>query len=273
MLFIEALLENPLLLSSLFAAIAASIVSGIVGSYVVVKRIVFISGSIAHSVLAGLGASLWISRVQGITWISPLMGALISAILSALIIGWIHLRFKEREDTVIAMLWSIGMAIGIIFISLTPGYTVELTNFLTGNILWTDPKDLYLLAATDLLVIVTVVILYNRFLAVCFDEKQAALQGQPVEILYLLLLVLTAIAVVLLIHTVGVILVIAMLTIPPALANLFVPRLSLMMILATALNIFFCTTGIAVAFYMDLPTGATITLLSGTFYLLGLLCR
>ncbi len=112
--FFEALSANPLLLSAVIAGFAASIVSGIIGSYVVVKRIGFLSGSISHSVLSGIGISLWLERAKGITWISPLLGALLAAIASALIVGWIHLFYRQREDSVIAALWAIGMAVGVL---------------------------------------------------------------------------------------------------------------------------------------------------------------
>ncbi|HRD55540.1 MAG TPA: metal ABC transporter permease, partial [Parachlamydiaceae bacterium] len=110
--FLEALRTNSLLLSALFAAFAASFVSGIIGAYVVVKRIVFISGSISHSVLGGIGFCLWLERAKGVSFASPLLGALVSAVLSALLIGWIRLYYRQREDSVIAALWSIGMAAG-----------------------------------------------------------------------------------------------------------------------------------------------------------------
>src|SRR3990172_6540537 len=144
--FFHALSNNPFLQLALLAGCAASIASGIIGTYVVVKRIVFIAGSIAHSVLGGMGLCLWLKRVHHVAWITPLEGALVAALISALLIGWIHLRFRQREDTVIAAIWSTGMAIGVIFIALTPGYNVELMNFLFGNILWVSRADLIWLA-------------------------------------------------------------------------------------------------------------------------------
>lgn len=264
--FYEALLNNPLLLAAVFAGIAASIVSGIVGSYVVVKRIVFIAGSISHSVLSGIGFCIWLERTQGIDWISPLYGALLAAIISALIIGWIHLHYRQREDSVIAAIWSIGMAVGILFISQTPGMNVELTNFLIGNILWVSKTDLYLLASLDIAVILITLCLHKRFLAICFDEEQAQLQGMAVQPLYLLLLTLIAISIVLLIQVVGIVLVMTMLTIPAAIANLFTTRLSIMMVFAILISCFFCLSGNTMAYYLDWPNGATIALIAGSFY-------
>lgn len=268
--FIEAVQMNPLLLYAILAGMIASVVSGIIGSYVVVKRIVFISGSISHSVLGGIGLCLWLERAKGITWASPLYGALAAAIISALVIGWIRLNYKQREDTIIATLWSLGMAIGVLFISQTPGFNVELTNFLVGNILWVTPQDLILLSILDVIVIVTVLCLHKQFLALCFDEEQAMLQGVPVRSLYLLLLVLIAVSIVLLIQVVGVILVMTMLTIPAAIANLLTSRLSLMMIIGILISEIFCFAGLTTSFYLDWPVGATIALVAGIGYLIAL---
>lgn len=268
--FFEALTVNPLLLTALIAGLAASIVSGIIGSYVVVKRIVFIAGSISHSVLGGIGFCLWLERAKGLAWLSPLEGALIAAIISALIIGWIHLHYRQREDSVISALWSIGMATGILFITQTPGFNVELTNFLIGNILWVSPTDLYILFGLDLFILITVFFLHKRFLAICFDEEQARLQGLAVDALYLLLLTLTAVSIVLLIQVVGIILVMTMLTIPAAIANLFTARLSHMMIIAVILSSFFCLSGMATSYHLDWPGGATIALIAGLTYVASL---
>jgi len=268
--FFQAIGANALLLSALLAGLAASVVSGIMGSYVVVKRIVFITGSISHSILSGIGICLWLERTQGWTWMSPLYGALAAGILSALLVGWVHYRYREREDSVIAALWSVGMAIGILFIAQTPGFNVELTNFLVGNILWVSPHDLYLLIGLDVVVLLIVLCLHKKFLALCFDEEQARLQGIHTQSLYQLLLVLASITIVLLIQVVGVILVMTMLTIPAAIANLFTPRLSTMMALAVLLSCLFCFFGMWIAYTFDWPAGATIALLAGIAYALSL---
>ncbi|BBI16411.1 putative metal transport system membrane protein [Neochlamydia sp. TUME1] len=269
--FFDALHTNPLLLAAILAGIAASFVSGIIGSYVVVKRIIFICGSISHAVLSGIGICLWLERAKGFVGVSPLLGALIAAIVSSLLIGWIHLHYRQREDTVIAAIWSIGMAVGILFISQTPGFNVELTNFLIGNILWVTPTDLKILLTLDIVIFLTVLCLHKRFLAICFDEEQAQLQGISVNSLYLLLLVLTAVSIVLLIQVVGIILVMTMLTIPAAIANLFTTRLSQMMAIAICISAGFCFFGMQAAFYMDWPGGATIALVAGLTYVLTLL--
>lgn len=270
---IEAFQNNPFLQFALLAGFAASITSGIIGSYVVVKRIVFISGSIAHSVLGGMGFCLWLKRVYGVTWITPLQGALAAALISALLIGWIHLKYKEREDTVIAALWSTGMAIGVIFIALTPGYTVELMHFLFGNILWVSKGDIILLLALDVFIATITLIFHRRFLAICFDEEQAQLQGVSVNALYLLLLSLVALSVVLLIQVVGAILIIAMLAIPPAIAGIFTHKLSRMMTIAILLGCFFTLFGTTASYALNWPPGATISLTAALFYLVSLFVK
>jgi zinc transport system permease protein len=268
---LEAFFSHPFLPMSFLAGIAASITSGIVGSYVVVKRIVFISGSIAHSVLGGMGIFLWLKRTYNLDWLNPLHGALVAAILSAFLIGWIHLKHRQREDTVIAAIWSTGMAIGVIFVSLTPGYNVELMNFLFGNILWTSMSDLILLSSLAALIVVATLIFHAKFQAVCFDENQAELRGISVSKYYLFLLTLVAISVVILIQIVGAILIIAMLAIPAAIAGEFCRRLSKMMGWAVVFGCLFTTVGLTLSYFLNWPPGATIALTAAFFYLLSLL--
>jgi zinc transport system permease protein len=269
--FLYALFENPFLLMALAAGFAASFASGIIGSFVVVKRIVSMSGSIAHSVLGGMGFFLWLRRTYGFEFLTSLQGALAAGLLSALLMGWIHLKYKEREDTVIAAIWATGMSIGVIFIALTPGYNVELLNFLFGNILWVSHSDLTLLLSLDILIAAAVALFYRRFLAICFDEDQARLQKVPVHTLYLLLLCLVAIAVVLLIQVVGAILVITMLAIPAAIAGSYTQTLARMIIIAILLGALFTLLGMYFSFEFNWPPGATISLVAAAFYVLSLL--
>ncbi len=269
----SAIFSTPFLQMALFAGFAASIASGIIGSYVVVKRIVFISGSIAHSVLGGMGVCLWIRRTWQIEWLSPMHGALVAALLSAFLIGWIHLKYRQREDTVIAALWATGMSIGVVFISLTPGYDVELMNFLFGNILWVSYDDLKMLFTLDLFVLAATALFYRRFLSICFDEEQAQLQRLHVQRLYFLLLGLVAISVVILIQVVGSILVIAMLSLPAAIACNLTRRLRLVMTFAVLLGCAFTLLGTEIAYHLNWPPGATISLTAAAFYTLSLMKR
>jgi len=264
------MLHNPFFLMALLAGIAASLAGGVVGSYVVTKRIVFMSGSIAHAVLGGMGLALYLRRTLGLLWLKPIYGALLFAILAAIVMGIIHLYYKQREDTAIASLWTSGMALGVIFLSLTPGYNVEVLNFLFGNILWTSSQDISLLLGLDLCILVVLFFFHKKFLAICFDDQQAKIQGAPVHFLYFLLLSLIAITVVLLIQIVGAILVIAILSLPAAIANIFSQKFSRIMILAALLGICFTCIGITFSFAVNWPPGATISLVATLGYFLGL---
>ena len=253
-----------------WAGLLASISSGVIGSYVVVRRISFIAGSFAHSVLGGMGLCLWLQKSWNISWAHPMLGAFAAAIGSALLLGWIHLRFKQREDALIAAIWSTGMAIGVIFIALTPGSTGELMNFLFGNILWVTQSDLLSLLLLDVVILGFVALYYRPLLALCFDEEQAQLRKIPVQRLYFLLLCLVAISTVLLIQIIGTILVLALLTIPATIAALFTHRLKTMMLLAALFCALFNWIGLELSYQLNWPPGATIALLAAIFYLLAL---
>lgn len=259
--FFNALVSQPFLQMSLLAGLLASLGCGVIGTFVVVKRITFLAGGIAHSVLAGMGAAVYYG-------FDPLLGALIAAIVSALLIGWIRLNWKTQEDTLIGAIWAMGMAIGLLFISQTPGYTSSLTSYLFGNILLVPEQDVWFMAVLDVLLLVIVGLFYRQFLAVIFDEEFARLRGVPVSFFYLLLLCLIAVTVVLLIHVVGLILVIALLTLPAAIAGHYVHSLGGMMLIATLLGSSFTVGGLALSFSPDLPAGPTIILLAGSAYVM-----
>ncbi len=273
MSFIEALFNHSILQYALLATLFASIANGVIGSFVVIRRLAFISGGIAHSILGGIGLSVWLKSVFGIMWLSPLCGALIAGWLSALALGWIHLNYREREDSVIASIWTIGMALGILFLATSPGPKIELGNYLIGNILWVSSTELWLLAMLNIIILAIVVFKYNKLLTLCFDENQAKLQGINTKVLYMLLLLLIATTVVLMMQIVGAILVITMLIVPATMANLFTRSLPVMMLLAILLNVIFCYAGIFTAYTFSLPTGATIALISGIVYVCTLMIK
>ncbi len=260
MSFFEALQSQSFMQYALIMGILASLACGIMGTYVIVKRIVFISGGIAHAVLAGLGIAYYFGY-------SPIGGAIICAILSALLIGIISLHTRQNEDTIIGALWAVGMAVGLIFISRTPGYNTDLMSYLFGNILLVTRNDLYIIGALDIVIIALVFIYYKQFLAICFDEEYAQLQGVRVEAIYLLLLCLIALTVVVLIQVVGIILVIALLSLPAGIAGHYARSLGWMMLIAVLLGILFTAGGMYISYEPDLPAGATIIIFAGVCYL------
>lgn len=256
----------PFFRYAFLVGILSSVAFGVMGAYVVARRISYIAGAIAHSVLGGIGAGLFLQKKIGIAWFDPMLGALIAALLSAIIIGLVSLHASEREDTAIGAIWAIGMAAGLLFISRTPGY-VDPMSYLFGNILLLAPTDIWLVMALDGLILLLVTLFYNKFLAVCFDEEFARLRGISTDFHYLLLLCLTALTVVLLVRVVGIVMVIALLTLPAAVASTFSRNLLQMMVLAVLLCMFVISAGLAGSYIADLPTGPTIIMLAGFFYL------
>jgi zinc transport system permease protein len=266
--FLQAVAQHSFMLNALLTGGLASIACGVVGTYVVSRRITYIAGSIAHSVLGGMGVARYLSIVKGWEWLHPLHGAVVAALFAAVVIGWVSLRAKEREDTLIGAIWAVGMAIGILFIAKTPGYNEDLMSYLFGNILMVSGQDLVMIAVLDAVVLLIAVLFYNQFLAVCFDEEFARLRGVRVGFFYLLLLCLTALTVVIMVEVVGIVMVIALLTLPAAVAGHFTRTIAQTMVLSTLLCVVFTTVGLALSFSPDLPAGATIILVSGAAYVL-----
>jgi zinc transport system permease protein len=264
--FLRALRDYQFLQYALGAGLLVSVACGVVGTCVVVRRITYVAGAISHSVLGGMGAARYLETVHG--WnVQPFHGALVSALVAALLIGVVSLRAKQREDTVIGAIWAIGMASGVLFISRTPGYNQDLMSYLFGNILMVSPRELWLIAVLDVVVVAVVLVFYRQILAVCFDEEFARVRGLSVEFYYLLLLCLTALTVVLLVTVVGLVMVIALLTLPVAVAGFFSSTLQRMMGLSVLICAAVTTAGLGLSFGPDLPPGATIVITAGVLYL------
>ncbi len=257
------ILQYEFMQNAFWAGLLAAIACGIIGTYVIVKRMVFISGGIAHASFGGIGIGYFMG-------INPIIGALVFTIASALGMGALVRRTRLAEDTAIGIFWSIGMALGIIFIALTPGYAPDLFSYLFGNILTVPASDLLLMIALDGVIILAVSLLYKEFAALSFDEEFGRVMGLPVERLYLTLLCLIALTVVLLIRIVGIILIIALLTIPAAMARRFTSNLRKMMMLAVGLGVGFTFGGLWLSYAVDLPSGATIILVGGGVFLITL---
>lgn len=266
--FFRALTEFEFLRHALLAGVLASVASGIVGTYVVTRRITVIAGSLAHTVLGGMGVAYWAAAVHGIDWLQPLHGALAAAVVAAFVIGTVRLRGAEREDTAISALWALGMATGILFLAQTPGYKADLMTYLFGNVVLVDAAELRLLLIVDVLVVAVAVLFHQPLLAICFDEEFARARGLRVGMFYYLLLLLVALTVVTLVYVVGIVLVIALLTLPVAIAGRFSRKLWQMMAVAAVLSAVITTAGLAVSYAPDLPVGATTILLAGVLYLI-----
>ncbi|MDY0109103.1 MAG: metal ABC transporter permease [Candidatus Krumholzibacteria bacterium] len=264
--FWTALGQHAFLRMALVAGLVASLASGVIGSIVVTRRITTLAGGLAHAVLGGIGLAYWLQTAHGVAWVHPIHGALIFAVLCALLLGKVQAGGGERMDTVISVLWAVGMALGVIFLFRSPGYKVDLMSYLFGNIMLVDPQALRLLILLDGIVLVVVWLFYHQLVAVCFDPEFARLRGLNVDAWSTLLLVLVALTVVSLVYVVGIVLVIALLSLPAATVGRFTARLGVMMAAAAGLCALVTVAGLGLSYHWDLPTGAVTILVAAACY-------
>ena len=267
MSFLSAVLNYPFMQYALLACLLASVACGVMGTFVVVRRITYIAGAIAHCVLGGIGCARFLQVVYDIQWFTPMLGAIISALIAALVIGYVSLNIKEREDTIIGAVWAVGMALGILFISQTPGYAEDIMMYLFGNILMVGKGDLFVIGILNLIILFFVILFYRPFLAICFDEEFAKIRNLSVQLYYFLLLILVALTVVLLVSVVGIVMVIALITIPAAISGRFTTKLSTMMIISVLLSVVFTVSGLSLSYSLNLPTGPVIILVLSIVYI------
>ncbi|HET89237.1 MAG TPA: metal ABC transporter permease [Chloroflexi bacterium] len=281
--FVEAL-RFSFMRNALAAGVLVSIACGIVGTFVVIKRIVFISGGIAHAAYGGIGLGYYVKYsllpllFTGSTaaqdhrpgsW--PLVGAVLFSLLAAVIMGLIQRRTRQRADTVIGVLWAIGMAVGIVFVDLSQGYKVDLMSYLFGSILAVERVELVIILVLDVVIVALTALFYKELLAISFDETFATVENVPVDAIYIGLLCLIALTVVMMMRVVGLIMVIAMLTMPAAIAVRFVRDMKQMMVGAIFLGMLFTVVGLWLSYVWNLTSGASIILVSGTAYLISLI--
>lgn len=250
-------LSQPFFQRALLAALLASLAAGVVGTYVVVKRITSITGGLAHAAFGGVGLGVLLG-------FDPLLGATGFGLLAGLGVGAAYRRLGASLDTAISIVWSLGMALGILFIALAPGYAPDLTAYLFGSILFASWDYVWLVAGLDLAILVVTLVLFDAFAAISFDEEHATVVGLPVGALWLVLLALVALSVVTLIRLVGVILAIALLTLPAAAARPWARGLGPMMILATGLSVLASLAGLlgsyalSARWQLSMPSGPLI---------------
>jgi zinc transport system permease protein len=264
-------LLNPdfsFLRNALAAGLLSSVLFGVLGSVVTVRRIAGLAGAISHAVLGGIGMALFFSVTGIIPWITPMSGAMIFAVLAAAIIGGVSLKAKQREDTVINAIWAIGMSVGVLFMAKTPGYT-DPTSYLFGNILLVSTQDLYMLAGLDVLVVFIVWRFYPQIVASSFDDDFSRVRGIRTNVFFLAILTVTAISVVLLQTFVGIVMVIAMLTLPAGTAGYRARNLAGMMIAGSVFSAIFSVAGLATSWALDVPAGATTVVIAGMVFLVG----
>lgn len=245
------LFKYDFFVKAFIAAILASISCGITGSYIVSRRIVFISGGITHASFGGIGLAFFLG-------FNPILGAVIFAVFSALGIQFFTKVAEIREDSSIAIWWSLGMALGIIFVFLTPGYTPNLMSYLFGNILTVTISELWWMFFLTLVIIGFFTLFFNKILYIAFDEEFAKTAGLPVNLFNYLTMSLIALTVVLNIRVVGIILILSLLTIPQATANLFTADFKKLLVLSSVFAFIGTVSGLFISYFLDIPSGAAI---------------
>ncbi|HBY05140.1 MAG TPA: hypothetical protein DEH07_11680 [Desulfotomaculum sp.] len=246
--------------NALIASIFASIVCGIIGVIIVEKKLVMMSGGIAHTSYGGVGLGYLLG-------FEPIIGAFFISVLAALGIGYIRRKGGTRSDVVIGLFWSLGMALGILFIALMPGYPPDLSSYLFGSILSVTRTDLYLMAVLTLIVVLVITLLFNYWKSYMFDEEFAAIIGIKTAFIEYLLFILIAMSVVVLIRVVGIILVLALFTAPTAIAGLLAKNLKSRMVFSVIIGSFFCLAGLWISYVFNIASGAAIVILSAIGYL------
>jgi len=256
--FFHDLLSFPFLLNAVFASALIAVAAGTVGSLVVVRRSTYLAGAVSHSVLAGLGLARFLQRGMGFSGLSPMGGAILVALGVAVVLTCLTREDKHRSDTVLSAIWTGGTALGVSFIAATPGYQDDLMSYLFGSILLITQTDLLWMLLMDGAIIATIIVCYNRFLAIAFNEELARLRGVATLRYELIYHILTALTVVLLVRMTGIVLAIALLTLPAATAGKLVKRLDWMMILGVVLCFGISLFGLAISYTPSWPPGATI---------------
>ncbi|MBN2349296.1 MAG: metal ABC transporter permease [Bacteroidales bacterium] len=253
--------QYKFLTHAMLAAFLSSITCGIIGSYIVVRRMVFISGGITHASFGGIGIAYFLG-------VNPLIGAFGFGILTALSIEYLTKKQKLRNDSAIAILWALGMAIGIFFIYITPGYTPNLMSYLFGSILTVTQGEIINLVVLTLLLIATFILFYYIIVAVAFDEEFARTQNLPVTFINYLLIILVAVVIVLNIKVMGIILILSMLTIPQNMANLFTQNFRSIILLSIIFGFIGSFFGFILAYFLNIPSGATIVIVLAVLFLI-----
>ncbi len=248
------------------AAFLMSVSCGLIGTYIVARRMVFISGGITHASFGGVGISYFFG------W-PPMAGAAVFALLAAITTENLTRKKIIRNDSLIAVMWSLGMAIGIIFIYLTPGYSPNLMSFLFGSIITVTPRDLLFMLALTMVVSLVFIFMYRTILYVSFDEQFARTRGIPVMLVNYILIVLVALTIVLSIRVAGIILVLSLLTIPQNTANLFTSSFGKILAWSVVIGFIGAISGLIASYYLNIPSGATIIFALVVIYLLGRLVR
>lgn len=258
------ILQFEFMRNAFMAGLLASIICGIMGTLVVVNRIVFLSGGIAHAAYGGIGLGFYF----GWPYLPSTLGF---SLVVSMIMAAVTLKARHRADTIIGVTWAVGMAFGIIMLDLTPGYNVDLMSYLFGSILTVPESDLWMMLAIAIILTALTAFYYKDLLAMSYDEEFAQIRGVPVKAIYIMLIAMLAITVVVVIQVVGLILIIALLTIPPFIVERYSLSLARMMIWSSVAGAIFSTCGLCLSYSFDITSGASIIMVAGVAFFLSLL--
>ena len=259
-------LDYQFITNAFLAAFLVAIAAGLVGAYIVARRLVFLSGGITHASFGGIGIAYYLG-------LNPILGAAIFAVLTAFGVEALSQKFTVREDSAIGILWSVGMAIGVFFVFLTPGYAPNLMSFLFGSILTVSTQDIILLLALDLIMAIFFIVFYRPILYLAFDPVFARTQKIPEKLFTYILKGFIALTIVLSIRLVGIILLISLLTIPPTIANLFTKRFSTIIYISIFVGFVGAIIGLVISYGLNVPSGVTIILSLTVMFLISRIIR
>ncbi len=250
--------------NALMAGVLASVICGVIGTLIVVNRLVFLSGGIAHSAYGGVGLAFFLGMPY-------MVGAVGFSFLAAMLMASVSIKSKQRADTIIGVIWAMGMASGVLLLDMTPGYNVDLMSYLFGSILSVPGSELITMSVIGALILMTVFYFFQDLLVMSYDEEFALVRGVPVKRLYYMLIGIVAVTVVMVVQVVGLILVIALLTIPPYISEKYTKSLFQMMLLSCLLGTFFTIGGLWASYVLDLTSGAAIIFFAGIAFFLSLI--
>lgn len=263
---VDAIFKYTFLQNAIISAALASIICGIIGTIIVEKKLVMLSGGIAHASFGGIGMGYFLN-------IEPIIGALIFAVASSFGVVTIKEKSKVNTDTIIGMFWVLGMALGIIFISLTPGYPPDISSYLFGDILTVSKMDIYIMATLDFIVIFMVIGFFNHIKSYLFDKEFSNVIGINVKLIEYIIFLFIAFSVVVLIRIVGIMLIIALLTVPPAISKLFTYNLKKIMGLSILFGLVFSLLGLFISYNLHIASGATIIIVAVCSYVISLIIK
>lgn len=260
------IIQSPLARYAFVATLLGALASGLLSPYVAARRLNLIAGTLSHTLLGAIGLALWLQSAWAITWAEPLYISLIFALIAALVLSITHIYYQDRQDSLMAILWSSGMSLGVLFSSIAPSGSGALSDYLFGTILWTSSTQLMWLGLMNMILVVVVWSLYKLLLLACFDPEHLTIQRVRFHLIYTFLILLIALVVVVLMQTMGVLVAMTLLSTPALIASSLTRNFQQLHQLSVGISVILAMMGFIVAAIYDLPAGAVIALIAVATY-------